>query len=68
MYPLHFGDFGGLWLKLVWFLFGLLLTFMVLSGLLIWSKRTVKATAQQLRRPSRATRGTPLETAVENTP
>ncbi|HAQ24665.1 MAG TPA: peptidase [Pseudomonas sp.] len=68
MYPLHFGDFGGLWLKLVWFLFGLLLTFMVLSGLLIWSKRTVKATAQQLRRPSRATRGAPLATAVENTP
>ncbi|HBB80034.1 peptidase [Stutzerimonas xanthomarina] len=68
MYPLHFGDFGGLWLKLVWFLFGLLLTFMVLSGLLIWSKRTVKATAQQLRRPPRAARGTSLETAVENTP
>ena len=50
MRPLHTGDFGGLTLKLVWFVFGLLLSVMVFSGLLIWSKRTVQATAAALKR------------------
>ncbi|HYQ54787.1 MAG TPA: PepSY domain-containing protein, partial [Pseudomonas sp.] len=45
MRPLHTGDFGGLAIKLVWFFFGLVLTLMVLSGLLIWTKRTAQATA-----------------------
>ncbi|MBW7900702.1 MAG: PepSY domain-containing protein [Rhodocyclaceae bacterium] len=49
MRPLHTGDFVGLWLKLVYFVFGLLLTAMVASGLLIWLKRTVKATAAALK-------------------
>jgi uncharacterized iron-regulated membrane protein len=44
MRPLHTGDFAGLWLKLVYFFFGILLTMMVLSGVLIWMKRTVKKT------------------------
>lgn len=52
MRPLHTGDFAGLWLKLVYFFFGLLLTFMVLSGMLIWTKRTAQATAAALRRPA----------------
>jgi uncharacterized iron-regulated membrane protein len=54
MRPLHTGDFGGLWLKLLWFVFGLLLSMMVLSGLLIWSKRTVQATAALTKRKPRA--------------
>ncbi len=58
MRPLHTGDFAGLWLKLVYFLFGLLLTCMVLSGLMIWTKRTVKQTAGILR-PASARRGEP---------
>lgn len=49
MRPLHTGDFAGLWLKLVYFVFGLLLTAMVGSGLLIWTKRTAKATAAALK-------------------
>lgn len=56
MRPLHVGDFGGLWVKLIWFFFGLLLSMMVLSGLLIWTKRTAHATAQVLKRAERAPR------------
>ena len=44
MRALHTGDFGGLPVKLVWFAFGLLLTALVFSGMVIWSKRTLKAT------------------------
>lgn len=44
MYPLHFGDFLGLWLKIAYFLFGVLLSMMVLSGMLIWTRRTARET------------------------
>jgi uncharacterized iron-regulated membrane protein len=54
MRPLHTGDFGGLWVKMIWFVFGLVLTLMVLSGLLIWSKRTAQATAAALKRKPRS--------------
>jgi uncharacterized iron-regulated membrane protein len=54
MRPLHTGDFGGLWIKMIWMFFGLLLSMMVLSGLLIWTKRTAIATAAALRRPARS--------------
>ncbi|WP_211276746.1 PepSY-associated TM helix domain-containing protein [Erythrobacter tepidarius] len=37
--PLHFGDFGGYWTKVPWFLFGLLLTGLALSGAAIYSLR-----------------------------
>ncbi|WP_263143562.1 PepSY domain-containing protein [Pseudomonas sp. RIT-PI-AD] len=58
MYPLHYGDFGGLAVKLIWFFFGLLLSLMVLSGLLIWTKRTALATAKPFKkaRPPREPR------------
>ncbi|MFT3815682.1 MAG: PepSY-associated TM helix domain-containing protein [Acidovorax sp.] len=49
MRPLHTGDFVGLGLKVTYFFFGLLLTTMVGSGLLIWTKRTVNATRQVVR-------------------
>jgi uncharacterized iron-regulated membrane protein len=55
MRPLHTGDFGGMWIKLIWFFFGLILSMMVLSGLLIWTKRTALATANALKRESRKT-------------
>lgn len=38
--PLHYGNFGGLWTKAIWFLSGLLLTGMSVTGFLIWGKRT----------------------------
>ncbi|WP_457789921.1 PepSY-associated TM helix domain-containing protein [Pseudomonas sp. PL-6] len=63
MRPLHVGDFGGLWVKLIWCFFGLLLSMMVLSGLLIWSKRTVQATAAVVRRTPRPTRAAPIAIA-----
>ncbi|MFJ3448352.1 PepSY-associated TM helix domain-containing protein [Pseudomonas sichuanensis] len=56
MRPLHTGDFGGLAIKLIWFFFGLVLTLMVLSGLLIWTKRTAQATAAALKRAERPAR------------
>ncbi|MBX8625765.1 MULTISPECIES: PepSY domain-containing protein [Pseudomonas] len=57
MRPLHTGDFGGLWIKLIWFFFGLVLSMMVLSGLLIWTKRTALATANALKREHKKQRG-----------
>lgn len=50
MRALHTGDFGGLPVKLIWFLFGVLLTGLVFSGMLIWTKRTVRATVEAARR------------------
>lgn len=40
--PLHFGNFGGLWTKAIWFLFGLVLSAMSITGFLIWGKRTAE--------------------------
>ncbi|AIL61088.1 PepSY-associated TM helix domain-containing protein [Pseudomonas alkylphenolica] len=56
MRPLHTGDFGGLAIKLIWAFFGLVLSMMVLSGLLIWTKRTAQATAAALKRTERTSR------------
>jgi uncharacterized iron-regulated membrane protein len=63
MRPLHTGDFGGLWIKLIWCFFGLVLSLMVLSGLLIWTKRTALATANAFKRsqkPARQALAAPL--------
>ena len=49
MRPLHTGDFVGLTLKLVYFFFGILLTMMVFSGMMIWTKRTFRDTAAVIR-------------------
>lgn len=37
--PLHFGDFGGFWLKLVWFAFGAMLSALSLSGVYLYGLR-----------------------------
>ncbi|MCG8443594.1 MAG: PepSY domain-containing protein [Caulobacterales bacterium] len=41
--PLHFGTFGGLWTKLIWFAFGAAMTALSLSGAAIYSLRLAKA-------------------------
>ncbi|MFB4248921.1 PepSY-associated TM helix domain-containing protein [Pseudomonas idahonensis] len=64
MRPLHTGDFGGIWVKLIWFFFGLVLSMMVLSGLLIWTKRTALATANALKREEKAARARPASKPV----
>lgn len=40
--PLHFGNFGGLVVKLVWFLFGLSLPIMSATGTWLWIRRVSK--------------------------
>lgn len=46
--PLHFGTFGGLATKLLWVVFGLLLTAMAGSGAYIYAKRTKVAVTSGL--------------------
>lgn len=41
---LHFGNFAGLPVKLVWTVFGLAMTTLVASGTVIWTRRAVGAT------------------------
>ncbi|MBU2916393.1 PepSY domain-containing protein [Psychrosphaera sp. F3M07] len=45
--PLHYGTIGGIWTKLIWFLFGILLTGMSITGFLMWGTRTVKAARKE---------------------
>ncbi|AUJ70728.1 PepSY-associated TM helix domain-containing protein [Pseudoalteromonas sp. NC201] len=40
--PLHFGNFAGIWGKILWFIFGVVLSFLVLSGTYMYIKRQFK--------------------------
>ncbi len=46
--PLHFGNFGGYWTKIPWFLFGLAMTGLSLSGAAVYGLRIGRETRQQL--------------------
>lgn len=45
--PLHYGTLGGIWTKIIWFLFGLILSGMSITGFMMWGSRTVKAARVQ---------------------
>lgn len=45
--PLHFGTFGGVWTKLIWFTFGLALTALAVSGVAIYALRLSRANPAQ---------------------
>ncbi|MBU1308493.1 MAG: PepSY domain-containing protein [Gammaproteobacteria bacterium] len=47
--PLHYGTLGGIWTKAIWFLFGLILSGMSITGFMIWGSRTVKAARESRR-------------------
>ncbi|MGL1956842.1 MAG: PepSY domain-containing protein [Colwellia sp.] len=44
--PLHYGTIGGIWTKIIWFVFGVFLTGMSITGFLMWGTRTVKAASR----------------------
>ena len=41
MFPLHFGNFGGIVVKFIWFTLGLGTAFLAVSGAMIWIERRV---------------------------
>lgn len=47
--PLHFGSFAGLWSKLMWFVVGLMLSGLILSGVYLHIKRLQQASAARHR-------------------
>lgn len=51
--PLHYGTFGGLWTRVIWFLSGLVLTGLSVTGFIVWSRRTLQE-ARSTRRRGRA--------------
>ncbi|WP_159021446.1 PepSY domain-containing protein [Formosa sp. L2A11] len=51
MFRLHYGDYGGIALKLVSFLLGIISCFVILSGVMIWGvARNKKTTSEKKRR------------------
>jgi uncharacterized iron-regulated membrane protein len=52
--PLHFGDYGGLGLKLVWLLLDLFTIMVLVTGLVLWWKRRHLSVEQRLRSTSPA--------------
>ncbi len=58
--PLHFGTFGGFASQLVWFVFGLAMSFLTVSGLVIHARRLARGRAGAPRRGTRSA-GRPAE-------
>ncbi|BDF95183.1 PepSY-associated TM helix domain-containing protein [Pseudoalteromonas sp. KAN5] len=55
--PLHYGTIGGIWTKVIWFLFGVILTGMSVTGFMMYSKKLVK-----VKKPSSVTLNNTAET------
>lgn len=51
--PPHFGTFGGLTVKIIWFAFGLALSFSILAGTYLWYNRKVNLLIKKLNRRNR---------------
>ena len=47
--PIHFGSFGGLWSKLLYFVFGLVASFLVVSGTVIHIRRLRRSEQSRVR-------------------
>ena len=41
--PIHYGTIGGIWTKIIWFVFGLILSGMSVAGFMIWRYRLVES-------------------------
>ncbi|MEH6418072.1 PepSY-associated TM helix domain-containing protein [Pseudomonas sp. CGJS7] len=52
--PLHFGNFAGFWVKLVWFVFGAMLTALSLSGVYLYGLRIAESWRSAQRKRGRA--------------
>jgi uncharacterized iron-regulated membrane protein len=46
-HPIHYGTIGGIWTKIIWFIFGIFLTGMSITGFLMWGERVFKAGRKQ---------------------
>lgn len=53
--PLHYGTIGGIWTKIIWFLFGIMLTGMSITGFMMWSKRLIAVRKEAKVNPQTAT-------------
>lgn len=61
--PLHFGYFGGLPTKILWFIFGLAVSFAILSGTYLWYVRGMEKMERKLKKKT-----SPNKQYKQNTP
>lgn len=66
--PLHFGTFGGFATKVLWFLFGVLMSGLAVTGVCIYGKRLAAPTSRVARGAGAEERGLPNELAPRRAP